>query len=93
MDFGSQDRIMIVDDEEFCLSAFKVMLKKANIDINNVDFCIDGFEALNMLKHSYQKGQKYKLILTDFNMPKLNGIDSCVKMRSYLNRTLQLDSR
>ena len=41
-----QHRIMVVDDEEFCLESIKVLLKKAEVDMSLVDFCITGEEAL-----------------------------------------------
>ena len=75
---------MVVDDEEFCLSTFKVLLKKADIDMCQVDFCIDGLEALNQLKKAYLAGESYQVIFTDFNMPKLDGIQSCKKIRAFL---------
>ena len=50
-------RIMVVDDEEFCISAMKILLKLAGIDIQNqVDFCIHGREAVTKLKKSYELG-------------------------------------
>ena len=37
------ERIMVVDDEEFCIAAIRVMLKSAGIDVvNHVDYCING---------------------------------------------------
>ena len=41
---------MVVDDEEFCIAAMKAMFKVLGIDnVNHVDFCIDGQEAINKL--------------------------------------------
>ena len=62
----------------------KGLFKKSNIDLQNIDFCIDGLDALNIMKKTYGKGGTYKLIITDFNMPRLNGLDSCVLMRNHL---------
>lgn len=68
---------MVVDDEEFCISSMKVMLKKAGLDTENqVDFCINGKEALNKLKEAIEIGLSYSLIFTDFNMPVLDGIEA-----------------
>ena len=42
-----QNRILVVDDEEFCIARMKSILMGAEIDIDNkVDFCINGKEAL-----------------------------------------------
>ena len=41
-------RILLVDDEKFCLKTVKMMLAKAGIDIRHqVDTCIDGQEMLD----------------------------------------------
>jgi CheY-like chemotaxis protein len=41
-------RVMVVDDEEFCIEAMKAMLFRAGIDTEHqVDFCISGKEALD----------------------------------------------
>ena len=45
-----EKRIMIVDDEEFCIAAMESMLKIFGIDLNHTDFCINGLEALNTYK-------------------------------------------
>jgi CheY-like chemotaxis protein len=75
---------MVVDDEEFTLDALRVLLKKAGIDISLVDFCITGKEALDTVKKEYENGGSYKLILTDFMMPVMNGIVSTANIRKYL---------
>ena len=41
------NRIMVVDDEEFCISTMEIILEHCGIDIKNrVDYCITGMEAL-----------------------------------------------
>ena len=78
-------RIMIIDDEEFCISAVKNMLLVLGIDVaNQVDFCISGQDAINMLKERYSTGMNYKLILTDFKMPGMDGIEATRQMRKIL---------
>ena len=68
-------RILVVDDEEFCLAAIKALMSIIGIDIiHHVDFCMDGMEALDTFIQSYQNGLRYSVILTDFKMPKMDGI-------------------
>ena len=38
----STDRILVADDEVFCLNSIKNMFQVAKVDLNNVDFCGDG---------------------------------------------------
>lgn len=43
----SDSRILVVDDEEFCLSGLKAILKSVGVDVaNRVDFAMSGDEAL-----------------------------------------------
>lgn len=45
-----ENRIMLVDDEEFCLSTMNSMLFNIGVDTKKrVDFCISGHEALKRL--------------------------------------------
>lgn len=74
--YSKKDRIMVVDDEEFCLESVRVLLQKAGVEMTKVDFCITGQEALNKVQKEYKNGGSYKLILTDFMMPVMNGIIS-----------------
>ena len=46
----NMNRIMVVDDEEFCLESVRVVLKKAGVDMSHIDFCITGEEALSTVK-------------------------------------------
>jgi CheY-like chemotaxis protein len=76
----------VVDDEEFCISAISVLISRLGIDIyTQVDFCITGLEAVQKVKQIYSMGMGYKLILTDFNMPVMDGIKATYKIREYLN--------
>jgi len=85
-------RVMVVDDEEFCQSSIKLMMKKAGLDVDTqVDFCIDGLEAFNKLKETYESGFSYSLIFTDFNMPVLDGIKATALMRQYLTNERNIE--
>lgn len=46
---GKYSRILVADDEEFCLKALSAVLKKANIDQNFVDLCVDGKDAIELV--------------------------------------------
>ena len=80
-----QRRILVVDDEEFCISSMRAVLFSQGINIEfQVDFCITGKEALNQVKKTYENGMRYSVILTDFSMPVMDGIEATAKIRSYL---------
>lgn len=78
-------RILVADDEEFCIATMKILLKKAGVDIDyQVDYCLSGQEALDAVIESYSLGLSYKLILTDFRMPFMDGIQATEKILSHL---------
>jgi len=42
---------LVADDEEFCIASLKIMLKKAQIDVENqVDIVIDGLESIQKVE-------------------------------------------
>ena len=80
-----KNRILIVDDEEFIIATMTSLLLAAKVDVkNNVDFCINGEEALEQVKSSYALGVTYSIIFTDFSMPIMDGIQSTFKIRDFL---------
>ena len=85
------ERVLVVDDEEFCLASMKAILFRAGIDIKlQTDFCITGREALDTIKSAYAHGFSYKIIFTDFNMPVMDGIQATKRIRAYFEQDLGL---
>ena len=83
-------KVLVVDDEEFCISAMKGMLFKAGLNLEfQVDFCISGLQAFELVKKMYEQGFSYKLILTDFNMPQMDGIKATKFIRSFLKQEMK----
>ena len=39
---------------------------------------MDGQEAIDTLINSYQNGLSYQIIITDFKMPKIDGIEATI---------------
>ena len=73
-----------MDDEEFCISAMKSYLFALGIPVESqVDFCINGQEAIDQIKNAYKFGISYKIILTDFSMPVKNGIEATRDIRKF----------
>jgi len=85
------NRILVTDDEEFCIASMRNILESVGVDIQNqVDYCIDGQEAIDQLKDAYYSGMSYKLIFTDFSMPFINGFEATKQMRDFLTNDLGL---
>ena len=83
----NSNRILVVDDEEFCLCTVKYLLIKLGVDVDaSVDFCLNGQEALHTVEDAMGHGVSYVLILTDFSMPKMDGLESTRRIREFYNR-------
>ena len=81
------DRVLIVDDDPHNVDALKIGVQCATVDMPNfqfrdrVDTACNGLEAYEIIKNNYEKGQSYKLILMDCNMPKMDGYDATRNIR------------
>ena len=83
---------MVVDDEEFCISAMKAMLTMVGIDTDNqVDFCIHGQEAVDKYIQCHNLGLQYGIIFMDFSMPVMDGIDATNKIQEYIQTASNAD--
>ncbi len=67
--------VLIVDDSVLQLKAAYDLLHKMKLNITTAK---DGLEAYNILK---QNNKKYSLLLTDYNMPNMDGLELTSKVR------------
>ena len=72
--------VFIVDDSAVMLASLKQTLEMAGFKVETAK---DGLEAFNRLK----SGLKPDLIITDINMPNMNGIDFIKNARTILRFT------
>ncbi len=63
---GEMKRILVVDDEENARIALSKILAREGYDVASAG---NGYEALN-----YLRGREVELIITDINMPEMNGM-------------------
>jgi DNA-binding NtrC family response regulator len=61
-----QKRILVVDDEENARIALSKILAREGYEVASAG---NGYEALN-----YLRGKEVELIITDINMPEMNGM-------------------
>ena len=70
----------------------KGLLFKAGLNLEfQVDFCIDGLQAFEHVKQMYKNGFSYKVILTDFNMPQMDGIEATRCIRQFMLEELKME--
>ena len=71
-------QILVVDDEEVAAEHARIVLDEAGI---KADTCCSGKEALNMLEVRHAKHEPYNLVLLDWKMPEMDGIDVAKQIR------------
>ena len=72
--FGQGERILFVDDEEFLVDVADQTLKRLGYQ---VETCTSGPQALEVFA---QDPRVFDLLITDFNMPKMNGAQLALEM-------------
>ena len=73
---GGTESILFVDDEELILNANSAVLKNLGYTVNCI---MDSEEALRVFQENCRD---YDLILTDFAMPQMNGLELALKCRA-----------
>ncbi len=71
-------RVLVVDDEEVAAEHARIVLDEAGI---MADTCLSGTEALHMLEIQHLKQQPYNLVLLDWKMPNMDGIECAKEIR------------
>lgn len=78
-------RVLVVDDEEVAAEHARLVLEEAGI---HADISLDGETALHMMQMQHGKHQSYNLVLVDWKMPGMNGMELSRKIReAYDNET------
>ena len=71
-------RILIIDDEPIDAEHAKIVLDEAGIQ---ADTCYSGQEALHLLEVHHTKHEPYHLVLLDWKMPEMDGLDVAREIR------------
>ena len=73
-------RAMVVDDDEIACEHAQVVLRALGIES---DTSTDPMGALDAVRKAYASGNAYGLLLTDYKMPDMNGLDLTRSVRSF----------
>jgi signal transduction histidine kinase/CheY-like chemotaxis protein len=76
-------RILVVDDEEIAAEHARMVLDEAGI---KTDICYDGQSALRMLELQHAKHEPYSLVLLDWKMPEMDGLEVAREIRDRYDR-------
>ena len=72
--------VLIVDDEEIVAEHGRLVLDEAGI---RADVCHSGAEALKMLELQSLKQEPYALVLMDWRMPEMDGVETARQIRRH----------
>ena len=76
---------LVVDDEAIAVEHAKMILEEAGI---RADGCTSGREAIGMLEVQHAKNDPYNLVLMDWKMPEMDGLEVSKQIRErYDNET------
>ena len=76
-------RILVVDDEDIAAEHARIVLDEAGI---KADTCYDGKTALQMLEVQHAKHEPYNLVLLDWKMPEMDGIEVTKEIRKQYDK-------
>ena len=71
-------RVLIVDDEEIAAEHARLVLDEVGI---RADICLTGKDAMQMLEVQYGKHAPYNLVLLDWKMPEMDGLEVAKEIR------------
>ena len=71
-------RLLAVDDEEMLCVNIRTTMEDTGVA---VDYALDGETALRMVKESVQEGHLYDIVLLDWEMPGMNGVETAKRIR------------
>ena len=76
-------RVLIVDDEEIAAEHARMVLGEVGIQ---ADTCFTGEDALHMLEVQHAKHTPYNLVLLDWKMPEMDGLEVARRIRERFDR-------
>ena len=71
--------VLIVDDDETMLQTASDTLKSLGA---SVDQASSGLEAIGMIEHRHLSGRDYNVIIVDWKMPELDGLETISRIRT-----------
>ncbi len=84
LDIYSQDmKVLLVDDDPLACDQAKLVMSQAGI---KADTAQSGTEALEMVKVSYARQEPYNLIIVDWQMPEMDGVETTRQIRSIIGK-------
>ncbi len=86
MKFDGGDVLVVDDDKELCESAMEV-LREFGL---NPESTLDGESSIELAMERHKKGNDYKLILMDWMLPGMNGIETVWQLRNQIGNEVPI---
>ncbi len=74
--------VLIVDDDETLLQTAADTLKSLGA---SAEQAVGGLEALGMIEHRHLSGQDYNIIIVDWKMPEIDGLETIRRIRAEID--------
>lgn len=74
-------RALVVDDDEIACEHAKITLQ--TIGVSQVETAVSAQNALERMREAHGAGDPYQLLLTDYKMPDMNGVELTRAVRSF----------
>ena len=75
--------VLVVDDDKIAAEHARMVLDEVGI---RADICTSGEEALRMMELQHTKNKPYNLVLMDWNMPGMSGLEASSEIRRQYDR-------
>ena len=79
MSLKADMKILVIDDMATMRKIIKIMLSQ--IGFTNISEADDGATAWPMIQNAHEEGSPYEFIVSDWNMPKMSGLDLLKNIR------------
>ena len=90
LDFWKKHRItkmLVVDDEEVVCQNIRMAMEGTGV---SVEYSLDGQTALEMVKRSKQEGALYDIVLLDWKMPGMDGVEVAGRIRKEIAKKIPI---
>ena len=79
--------VLVVDDDEILLETAVDTLESLGV---TADHAGSGLEALGMITHRHQAGRDYSVVILDWKMPDIDGVETIRRIRAEVNENIPI---
>ena len=80
-------RLLTVDDEEVICKNIQLTMEGTGVQ---VDYALEGEKAVELVKQSEEEGQPYHVVLLDWKMPGMDGVETARRIRKEASESVPI---